>query len=1104
MPSLRAGRIIGLSIVATLGILASNASFAVAAPSAPAWAITAPSQPTSFMPKTTTSAAGAGPHYYIVATNSGSADITEPFTVTDELPPGLVPAPARAPSGDYGKEGSGQATPMTCSTVATTITCTSTPGVLHPGELVRIIVPVKVNASAGEEVNNVATISGGGASSPATVITGTQISNELPPFSLMSGSNAPFAKASNGDGSATVQAGSHPYRLTIQLAFPGYQVVANEADNYGVGGGVRDIAVTLPPGVVVDPGAVQKCKETELTSERGCPLASQVGTIQVMVNLGGVAPGSRPLYDMVAPGGSPGVFAVEVVKGIYVHLVGRLNSEGRYELAAEANDILAKSAVLGATTTLWGNPTDPSHDNQRGGECIVIVFPSCSTPPKNVAFVTMPSSCSSSLEFSAEADSWEAPDVIDRRTFVLAGLEGNPTSITGCTGLPFNPTIGIRPDEPRADSPSGLSVALHIPQNEEYENQAGEVSTATSTLRDAKVTLPAGVSVNPAAANGRTACTPAQVGLKTPVGQLETHFTDAAVTCPDASKIGAVEIETPLLKDEPSPGVQVPHVLPGSIYLAQPFENPFNSLLGIYVAVDDPQTGVSIKLAGEVRADPVTGQLTATFRENPQVPFEDFRLNFFGGPRATLRMPSTCGPRSSQSELAPWSGGASVSGTDQFPITEGAGGGSCPTTPQQQPNSPTFEAGTASPAAGGYSPFVLHLNRADGSQEFSALNVTLPPGLTGKLAGTPYCSDAALAAAATKSGRQEQAQPSCPAASEVGSVTVGAGAGSLPLYVQGKAYLAGPYKGDPLSLAIVTPAVAGPYDLGTVVVRSALHVDPFTAQISVHSDPLPTILQGIPLDIRSVTVSISKPGFTLNPTSCEPASVTGEVVSTIGQSAALGNRFQAAGCGSLKFNPSLSLSLKGPTQRTGHPALKAVVKFPQKGASANIARAQVALPHSEFFDQGNIAQACTKPVLLANACPKSSIYGKAKAWTPLLEKPLEGPVYLVGGFGFKLPALVAELDGQIKVLLVGKVDTGKSGGIRNTFEAVPDAPVEKFVLEMKGGNKYGLLENSENLCRNPQKAGVAFKAQSGRLQSVSVKIANSCKGGKGKKKTKKK
>jgi hypothetical protein len=443
----------------------------------------------------------------------------------------------------------------------------------------------------------------------------------------------------------------------------------------------------------------------------------------------------------------------------------------------------------------------------------------------------------------------------------------------------------------------------------------------------------------------------------------------------------------------------------------------------------------------------------------------------------------------------PWS--APQSGQDatpqaRFNVTSGPGGSACASSEAGLRNAPAFEAGTTVPLAGTYSPFVLKISRENGSQRIRSLDTTLPEGLVGKLAGIPYCPEAAIAASGSKSGTAERANPSCPLASEVGVVNVGAGSGA-PFYVQGHAYLAGPYKGAPLSLEIVTPAVAGPFDLGTVAVRTALYVDQFTAQIHAVSDPIPSILAGIPLDVRSIALNMNRPQFTLNPTSCNAMKLLGATTSTLNQTAALQSRFQVGGCKGLDFKPKLKLSLKGATRRSGHPALKAVVTYPKKGSYANIARAQVGLPHSEFLDQGNLDKVCKQADLRAGTCPKTSIYGKAKAWTPLLDKPLQGPVYLGVGFGYKLPALVADLNGQVRILLKGKVDTTKHEGIRNTFEAVPDAPVSRFVLEMKGGKKYGLLVNSENICRKPQQASALFNAQNGDSLHMQPKIANSCK-----------
>jgi hypothetical protein len=449
-----------------------------------------------------------------------------------------------------------------------------------------------------------------------------------------------------------------------------------------------------------------------------------------------------------------------------------------------------------------------------------------------------------------------------------------------------------------------------------------------------------------------------------------------------------------------------------------------------------------------------------------------------------------CGTYSTNGTWTPWSApesGPPAQTSDPFTVSSG-----CSSSKATRPFHPTFEGGSVNPLAAAYSPLVIKINRNDGEQELKSIDFTLPPGESGKLAGIPYCPESAITEAAGKTGKQELASPSCPAASQIGTADAAAGVGNQPVHDGGKVYLAGPYRGAPLSAVVITPAVSGPFDLGDVVIRSTLFVNPENAQITAKSDSIPTILRGIPLKIRSVVISIDRSGFSLNPTNCEAMSISATVGSSDGASSSPSNRFQVGGCNQLKFKPKLQLSLKGSTKRTGLPALKAVVTYPKQGAYANIARAQVNLPHSEFIEQNNLNKTCTKPVLLEGKCPGKSIYGKAKAWTPLLDKPLEGPVYLVGGFGYKLPALVAELNGQIRVLLKGKVDSGPNQGIRSTFEAVPDAPVEKFVLEMKGGPKYSLLINSENLCKKPQKAIARFTAQTGAVLQTKPLIATDC------------
>jgi len=504
-----------------------------------------------------------------------------------------------------------------------------------------------------------------------------------------------------------------------------------------------------------------------------------------------------------------------------------------------------------------------------------------------------------------------------------------------------------------------------------------------------------------------------------------------------------------------------------------------------------------VKLAGRVEPDPVSGQLVTTFDENPQVPFDHFLLDFFGGANAALRTPPTCGTFTTTSSLTPWSApesGPPATPSDSYAITASPTGGACPGSDAERPNSPTFSAGTLAPIAAAHSPMVINLRREDGSQEFSSLTVTPPPGLIGSLAGIPYCPEAALAAAANRSGRDEQANPSCPAASKLGTVSAGAGAGPAPYYTEGTAYLTGPYKGAPISLAILTPAVAGPYDLGTVVVRTALNVDPVSARITAVSDPIPHILRGVPLDIRSIQVRLDRPSFVLNPSSCASKSFEGALQSVQGQSRSLSARFQVGECGALPFKPKLAISLKGGTKRNSHPALKATLSFPP-GATANTAAASVALPHSLFLAQDHIRTICTRVQFAADACPAGSIYGRAKAITPLLDAPLEGPVYLRASSN-PLPDLVADLKGQIDVVLVGRIDS-VNNGIRTTFDATPDAPVSSFTLEMQGARK-GLLVNSRDLCAHPNRATALFDAHNGKIADFRPKIGVRCKGAKGK------
>jgi hypothetical protein len=889
-------------------------------------------------------------------------------------------------------------------------------------------------------------------------------------------------------------AGAHP-DATASFSF--------NRDSSGVfpeGGNVRDAIVDTPPGFVGDPTSVPACPRDLMAAFGGthrsglCPPSSQVGVVTITVNTGFThAPQTHPLYRVTEAAGTPAQFGFVFAKQ-FIILTPHLDSDGDYGLEFAATDIAANVPVLAVTVTLWGVPASPVHDPERWNyETGEFGAPAGLAP---APFIVNPTWCDSGeLESTIAIDSWQESG----RWLPIAPGDSDYTAAapqpTGCGSLRFvgghgGAGLTLQPTVRSADTPSGYEANLTLPYNENPEG------LANPTLRDTRVTLPEGVALNASAANGLAACTEAQIGylgndfaLPNPM-----HFDEKPIGCPDASKIGTVEVVTPLL-EEP---------LKGSVYLARQHENPFGSLLAIYIAIDDANTGIVVKLAGHVETDPATGRITATFTNNPQLPFTEFKLDFFGGPGASLVNPQTCGAKTTSTLLTPWSAPytPAVTSTDSFNVTTAANGGPCPQTEGAAPAAVSFEAGTTFTTAAFYSPFVIKLSREDGTQRFKALNLTLPEGLTGRLAGTPYCPDAAIAQAQSRSrpgeGALELASPSCPAASQVGTVDVAAGAGSSPVHVQGKAYLAGPYKGAQLSMVVITPAVAGPFDLGVVVVRTPLYVNEETAQISARSDAFPSILEGIPLDIRQVAIDLSKPEFTYTPSSCEAMSVTGEATMTTGQVASLNNRFQVGGCKGLEFAPKLALKVFGKTNRNAKPRLRAVLRA--KSGEANIARAQVNLPHSLFLEQNHIKTVCTRVQWTAGSghgsgCPKGSIYGHARAITPLLEKPLEGPVYLRSNGGErKLPDLVAALNGQIDIALWGKVDSGPNHGLRNTFEVVPDAPVSKFILEMRGGKK-GLLVNSENLCSKTarkRRAIVRFVGHNGAVESFKPHVANQC------------
>jgi hypothetical protein len=846
------------------------------------------------------------------------------------------------------------------------------------------------------------------------------------------------------DEAPALEAGTHPFSQVTSLFFDAVPYPNPELPEVPAGD-VKDVTVSLPPGFVGDATAVPVCSSVAFTEDK-CAASTQVGTVDAFVTGPGVVYKVN-LYNIAPPPGQVLRMGFHFVR-VPVTIDFRLNPNPPFNILASLHYTSNAVPIYGSRLIIPGKP------------------PAASKP-----LLTLPRACTGPLGIRYSANSWQEPGIF------VSG-EAAPVSMAGCEALGFGPTVEGKPTSSKAESPSGFDFDVDVsdPGLTEFGG------TADSDIKKTVVTLPEGLTTNPAVASGLEVCSLAQFEEEGPIDS------NPATGCPEAAKVGSVDVTTPLVDE----------ALEGSVYVAKQHDNPFDSLLALYVVVKNPKLGISVRLAGKVEPDPVTGRLTTTFDDMPQFPVGHLRFHFQGGERAPLITPPTCGGYEATADLYPYSNPTvPLRRIVSFEIDSPAGGsGPCPKSASQMLHSPGFSAGTLSPKAGAYSPFVFKLDRADGSQQLGAISTTLPKGLVAKLAGIPYCSEAQIAQAASRSGEGqgalEVAQPSCPVASRIGSVSAGAGAGPNPYYVSGSAYLAGPYKGAPLSVEIITPALAGPFDLGVVAIRTALYLDPETTIVKAVSDPLPRILHGLPLDVRSVSLQMDRPSFTLNPTNCEPSAVTGTATSVLGTVSPLSSYFQASDCGALGFKPKLKLELRGGTKRNDHPALHSVLTYPKGGNYANIGKAVLTLPPTEFIDNAHIQNPCTRVQFNAHQCPKGSILGKAKATSPLLDNPLEGPVYFRSNGGERLlPDIVVDLNGQLHATVVGFIDT-KKARLRTTFQDVPDAPVTKFTIELKGG-KQGLLVNSANLCAKQRKAKLALTAQNGLEQNSEPVIKTSCK-----------
>jgi hypothetical protein len=835
----------------------------------------------------------------------------------------------------------------------------------------------------------------------------------------------------------TGAAGSHPdftTKLVLNHHFESGRPVSSAR--------VQEIVVELPPGLVGDPTAYPTCSMGEFNAIGNCPTDSQVGVVQALISELGLGEElTTPLFNLEVPHPGEEVAKLGFFAGIFpITLDVSVRSASDYGVTATVRNASGLAPLISATTTLWGVPGDPVHDEQR---LTTVESLNCTTACNapggkrssslpGVPFLTNPSACQP-MGVSFAASSYQLPG----RLFTA---QASMAATTGCGAVPFAPTMDVEPTSRVAGAPTGLRTTLRIPQI------AADDQPASSAMRIAKVTLPAGMGISPGAVYGIGTCSDQQVGL----GQ------EVPSECPAASKVGEAKIVSPSLAGPVNGGVYVRDPTPG---------NQFR----LWLAAD--AFGMHVKLPGEIHADPRTGRLTAEFRETPQVPVEEIELEIWGGDRAPLKNPDRCGTYATTYELTPWSGSSPVAGKSLMAIDQGCGKGF----------DPRLEAGVTNPVAGAFSPLIVNLFRDDGGENVGGLEIDLPKGLLAKLRGVPLCPDSAA-----ETG-------SCPPDSRIGSIAASIGSGQLPLWLPqpGKeptgVYLSGPYQDAPFSLVVEVPAQAGPFDLGTVVVRPRLQVDPETGQASVEANPLPQFVEGVAVTYRALHVRVDRASFVLNPTSCEEKSFRSTVTSTGGAAAHPSSLFQVGRCKALRFSPRLSLKLRGGAARGDYPALTAVLKA--KKGQANIRKVSVALPRSEFLAQEHIETICTRVQFGAGKCPKRAIYGYAKAWTPLLDKPLTGPVYLRSS-DHQLPDLVAALDGQLDIDLVGRIDS-HNGGIRTTFSSVPDAPVSRFVLKMKGGDK-GLLSNSRDICRAGGRAAVRMNAQNGRVQDFNAPLNVQC------------
>jgi hypothetical protein len=857
--------------------------------------------------------------------------------------------------------------------------------------------------------------------------------------------------------SSTSQAGGHP-DLTTSFTL----------EDPGVSESAKNVTFNAPTGMFGSPKVLIRCTSTEFALAE-CSPSAQAGLVTVYANYLGDPHkllGTVPMFELVAGEDETAMFAfITPTLNIPIQIPVAVRTGSDYGLRFKVSDITQITPLAGADLTFWGFPSSTEHNAERFAKgsagspagCPGITDASCIATPlgpslPNHPLIHNPTTCSGQpLVTTLDVDTYQDPShpTQDQSSY---------PAITGCEKEVFEPVLFSSLTTGEVDSASGLNLRLLIPQT------FGQ-SPTPSQLRSSFVTLPPGLTINPDAADGQTACSEADANFGT----------EAAAACPDSSMIGTFLLNTPAL-DGP---------LVGSIYIGEPKPG---SQYRVFLAADG--FGVHAKLVGTFNPDPTTGRVTVALEDLPQVPFDDVQLRLFASDRGLMATPTHCTTYQVSARFHPWNSALpAVASSDNFGLDSGPAGAPCPG--QVRPFHPRLFAGTSNPVAGAFSKFHLKLDRDDGDQFLGDLNFRMPPGFTGDLRGISYCPEAGIAAAARRLGRDEQMSSSCPASSQIGTTNVAAGPGSHPFHAVGKMYLSGPLQGAPLSLAAITPALAGPYDYGTVVIRVALHVDPLTAQVSAASETMPQIIGGIPIRMRTIEVNIDRPNFTINPTNCSPMTVDSQGIGDQGTVTDFSSYFNAVNCATLPFRPQMKIrQLGGPrsTKRARNPRFQFDLRT--RDGDANIKSLTVTLSHAFEIDQRHLGNICSEKELAANQCAGRTPIGKASTATPLLDQPLSGPVYAVSGSG-GLPRLAFILNGQVNLIPRADTTTNRRGQLQTTVPVVPDAPIGHFRLTVFGG-KTGYLINTRDICAHTPVTRIAYTGQNGKTHSESVKLKTAC------------